>query len=257
MICYFILLCPKTEKNKAYCFMGKNGLTPYPWPFVHEYKNDACCLFDEKTKSHYVVHNGKKLFFPEKMSISQIKEIYLSLIIEQDLRSPHRYLKGNYEELTDRVLLDIGSAEGIFSLDAIEYVKHVYLFECEPHWINALNTTFEPWKEKVTIIPKYVTDKDSDTEVKIDSCRHFWSESSLFIKMDIEGAELSALKGAYEVLTGGTDVKMAICTYHRPQDAVEISSCLSSLNYSFSYTDGYLFFDWHLNKAIVRAQNKE
>ena len=84
--------------------------------------------------------------------------------MEQDHRSPHRYFD-HIEEFKDKVLLDVGAAEGILSLMAIEQVKHVYLFECSEDWIDALNKTFEPWKDKVTIIKKFVSDKDDENNV--------------------------------------------------------------------------------------------
>lgn len=253
---YFFLFFPKTERNKLYHFMGKYGLTNYPWPFVLELKCETKCFFDNEKSMFYVIHNDKKLYFPDTFKIDQVLDLYKCLMVEQDFRSPHRYLKGDYKQLEGRVLLDVGAAEGIFTLDSIEFVKHAYLFEYESNWLNALNATFAPWREKVTIVPKYVTNKDSDTETKIDSYRHYWSDSNLFIKMDIEGAELTALHGAYEVLTGDTDIMMSVCTYHRPQDAEDISSFLSSLNYCFYFTEGYMFYDKHLNMGVLRASKQ-
>jgi len=48
-----------------------------------------------------------------------------------------------------------------------------------------------------------------------------------FLKMDIEGAELSALKGA-ENLIRNADVDLAICVYHKPTDIVEIPQLIST-----------------------------
>lgn len=250
---YFSFVYPKTEKNQLYHFMGKYGLTSYPWSFVKEYTTLATCYFDKERNLHYVLHNEKKLFFPNSLTVDQVKNLYQSLLIEQDVRSPHRYLENDFTELKDRVLLDIGAAEGIFTLDSIEFVKHAYLFECDANWVNALNATFEPWKEKITIIPKYVSDNVTEFETTIDFCRTYWTNSALFIKMDIEGAEIRALHGAKEVLCEGDDINLSVCTYHSPLDADKISSYLSSLAYTCCFTEGYLFFNKNLNKGVLRA----
>lgn len=81
---------------------------------------------------------------------------YRGLLIEQDKRSAHRYVD-SYEELKGKTLLDIGAAEAIFTLDTIEYMDHAYLFECDESWIEALEVTFAPYKEKITIVRKYVS----------------------------------------------------------------------------------------------------
>ena len=74
-------------------------------------------------------------------------------------------------------------------------------------------------------------------------------EEATFIKMDIEGSELSALKGG-----GGTirkyRPKLAICTYHKPEDMWEIPEYVLSLHedyrlyfrhYNYSRTETVMY----------------
>jgi len=55
-----------------------------------------------------------------------------------------------------------------------------------------------------------------------------------FIKMDIEGAELSALKGAGETLRRFKP-KLAVCVYHRLEDFFDIPDYLESLNLNYRF----------------------
>jgi len=54
-------------------------------------------------------------------------------------------------------------------------------------------------------------------------------EKITFIKMDIEGAELSALKGAKKTIQKYMP-KLAICVYHKPQDLWEIPLYIRAIN---------------------------
>lgn len=54
-------------------------------------------------------------------------------------------------------------------------------------------------------------------------------QSATYIKMDIEGAELKALKGAEKIIREHRP-KLAICLYHRPEDFFEIPLYIKELN---------------------------
>ncbi len=249
----FQSILPKSEKNAIYAFMGRYGLTPYPYKFALEYKNiDVNYLFDHQHELYYVLHQGKKLYFPQGYRTTDIQRIYKNLIIEQDARSPHRYVQ-SYDELTGKTLLDIGAAEGIFTLTVIECIQYAYLFECDGKWVKALEATFAPWKEKITIVKKLVGNVTNETSITIDD---FFSEQQparLFLKMDIEGCEKAALKGAKNILENAPGFNCSICTYHRKDDARQISAILSDAGLEIKFTEGYLFYKKGLQKGVVRG----
>ncbi|MCL2652015.1 MAG: FkbM family methyltransferase, partial [Candidatus Azobacteroides sp.] len=222
--------------------------------FSLEYeKMPISCFFDEQLKMYYLIHPGKKLYFPKSYSEKEIILTYRCLLIEQDERSSHRYVK-DINRLKGKILLDIGAAEALFSLTVIELVNHVYIFECDENWIEALTATFDPWKNKVTIIRKYVSDINDENNVTIDCFLEGKEKTNLFLKMDIEGYESAALKGASNTLKGAPDIDFAICTYHKKEDAKEIAKLFRSYNLEYEQTDGYLYYGNGLRKAILRRK---
>jgi hypothetical protein len=234
--------------------MGKNGLTAYPYEYMLKYTHlPVNCIWDDKLEMFYIVHYGKKLYYPPGWRKKYIKENYLSLLIEQDIQSAHRYLE-NYERLRGKTILDIGAAEGMFSLDVIDIVNHVYLFECDTNWTKALNATFAAWKNKVTIVPKYVGNKNDEVNITIDRFLEGKDRSNLFLKMDNEGYEQIALDGAANTLKEAKDLDFSICTYHKKEDAVEIKRRLESCRFETEQTDGFLFYENDFRKAIIRRK---
>lgn len=79
-------------------------------------------------------------------------------------------------------------------------------------------------------------------------------KGTVYIKMDIEGAELSALKGALQTIKKYRPY-MAICLYHRKNDLIDIPLFIESLelNYKFYLRGGYHTILWAIpeNKKIT------
>jgi len=128
------------------------------------------------------------------------------------------------------VVFDIGAAAGIFGLDTIERAKKFFLFECSPIWIEPLNKTFEPWEEKTLVVEKMISDH-TDAALNFITVDDFvltgeygGNKTSIFIKADIEGAELSLLRGAQQTLENTNDVRIALTYYHNHNDARELEA---------------------------------
>lgn len=244
-------LLPKSEKNLAYAFIGKHGLSSYPFPASLPYEQLSVEVErDPDTKLPYVLHQGRKLYFPRHFSEDKVRTEYIRLLIEQDPQSPHRYIPA-YEKLENRILLDVGAAEGIFALDTIELVKQVYLFEYEEFWQEALLETFKPWKEKVSIVRKFVSDRTEGLNVSIDDFLAEKNGEKLFVKMDIEGAERKALDGARKTLQSAGDIYLSVCGYHRKGDPEYITSLVEAYGFTYKLAPGYLFWNRRLSKAVI------
>lgn len=251
---YYTFVEPKTEKEKAlktWTRAGRPSPYPYEWTKEYDYIMKETVHYDPMKSLYYVTHNNRKLYFRTGYDPHEIKAIYKNLLIEQDARCAHRYV-GSYGELNGKLLFDTGAAEGIFTLDTIDYVDHAFLFECEEKWIEALDATFEPWKEKVTIIRKYVSDTDSGDYITLDTfCQSLPAKENIFLKMDIEGFEQKALNGCRQMLESAKDISGSVCIYHKQNDEKEIISFLRHYGYTTTVTPGYLYFT-ELRKAIVR-----
>lgn len=87
-----------------------------------------------------------------------------------------------------------------------------------------------------------------NTEVKVVSIDDFVASNELskvdFIKMDIEGSELPALKGAENTLRKYKP-KLAISLYHKPEDFRDIPEFIKSLD---------LGYEFHLDHYTIHAE---
>ncbi|MCL2359367.1 MAG: FkbM family methyltransferase [Nitrososphaerota archaeon] len=237
---------------------------------------------DSATGLFYVlVDNNKKLFYKSGMDEISVYRSFNSVSLEQDYASPHRYLTNDQyfvgvmnsdaKQVSDRdedsfgvtnngIIIDVGAAEGNFALSVIEQASKVYIIESDAAWCEALKHTFSPYKEKVEIIQKYLSNISDDNHITLnDLIKEYNIDKVNFLKMDIEGYEKQALHGGtIEDNAGFVNIdKMAICTYHNPEDDFEISNFVSQYGYNIYLTKGYIFFPDSNNppirKAVLRA----
>lgn len=232
------------EQMEAIAYIRRKGAHYFPYSFIEKYNPERVKVYaDEGCGLKYVLHNEKRLYFARATSAFNIQRIYTNLLYEQDCKSAHCYQTDTFKVEDGDILVDVGAAEGIFSLTVIEKVKKVYIFEVEERWLEALNETFRPWREKVEIICKYVSDTDSQQTAKLDTVLRDVEKESLFLKLDVEGAEKLVINGANEVLTSDNHkIKAAVCTYHNQADHKELSHIMTGLGYMISTSPGYMLF---------------
>lgn len=235
-------------------------LRVFNYKFVNKYeKMEIPIYFDDSKGLFYVDFKNKKMFFSSKYkNEDEVRKYYISVLLEQDSESPHLYIDNSTMSLKDAIIVDAGVAEGNFALDHIEEAKHIYLFEPDIDWVHALYYTFEPWKDKVTIIPKCVSNYINVNTTTIDN---IVTEKIDFIKMDIEGEELYALMGAEQHLRADSGIGCAICTYHQEHAYQAIKEYLEKYDMRTEHTRGYMWFVDHYNeyrppvlrRGVIRA----
>jgi len=232
----------------------------FPYSFVKKYdyktvdvkKDDANGLF-------YVMHNGRRLYYNRRYRTEEaVKQAYNGISIEQDERSPHCYMNEKFRVEENDAVLDIGAAEGNFSLDVIDRASIIYIVEPDIDWVEALNATFRPWKDKVRIINKFAAETDSDNCISLSG---LLGENPVnFIKMDVGGAEAGIIRSSESLLNRNASVKLAVCTYHRKEDAETTEKTLTDLGFTYTFTDGYMLYIYskltppYFRKALIRAQ---
>lgn len=200
--------------------------------------------YDDEYSLYYTIWAGKRMYLKRSFSSQRYALNYVASILgEQQEKSPHYYKKSGYDELQGDVLLDCGAAEGFFALQNIDDVSFAILAESDPEWIEALKITFKAYSDKVRIIDKYVSDVNSNEMQTIDSIQNNLKKQISFIKMDIEGAEMSALRGAEKVLSN-PEIRVIACSYHRTNDYKDITDYLGDKGFEVDHSEGYMFFPY-------------
>ncbi len=256
----------RSRYERELAYIRKAGADAFPYENMHQtFYTEEDVKRDEKTGLLYVTYKGNRLYFRKSYSVQDVLSVFNGLCNEQQEHSPHRYLSEKVTVDEGDVVFDIGCSEGIFSLEIILRAKHVYLFEADEGWIEALTQTFKPFAQKVTIIAKWVSDVNDNKNISIDS---FMKKEGLdhvdVIKMDVEGFERKVLRGAGRAIAKKRVEKLLVCTYHNAGDAEWVSKYLQ--NYELESSEGYMLTAlwrdiWDVQKpyfvqGVIRARKK-
>ena len=228
------------ELTKISKFIKKRGLRAFPYEFIDQYKRDEIQVNWDNDGYPYVNHHGNDLYLKKEWDRGKCQRYYNSLRIEQDPESPHKYLteKARYLQKSD-VVADVGAAEGFFSLDIIDTVEKIYIFEADKAWLIPLQKTFAKWQNKVEIVHKFVSDSNDGDNITLDS--FFKNKRITYLKADIEGAEALMISGA--IHTFNHSIKKAlICTYHRHDDEKKLGKMMIDCGFDISFNKGYILY---------------
>lgn len=190
---------------------------------------------------HAIPH---RLYWPLQFDLQGINQITAETFDEQDW---HFYQKQYTTIEQEEILLDIGSAEGLFPLTVVDKCKKIFLIEPNPYFYQSLQHTFAPFVEKVEIIhcaagnsegiiylqgeslTGQISESVSGSAVaihKVDSIIKSNQRIS-YLKADIEGFEQEMLEGAEQTIRRNKP-KIAITTYHRSNQTQEIIRLVKS-----------------------------
>lgn len=208
-------------------------------------------------KSFYEVkfkNNSEILFWPLEFDIDSIYQVTSETFDSHDW---HYYRKTHTPIVEGEILLDIGTAEGLFPLMVAQSCKKIYLVEPSKLFSECLERTFEPYKEKVLIHNVAIGDADgvinfsedsligrigdhkesSKNEIEIKKIDSIIPQNQkiTYIKADIEGFEYEMLKGAEKTIKNNKP-KIAITTYHKENDAQQMIDLI------LSYVPEYKFY---------------
>jgi FkbM family methyltransferase len=145
------------------------------------------------------------------------------------------------------VFVDVGGFDGFTSEEFIKKspdYKAVYVFEpetgnrakCEERLSKYPGVTVLPFgaADRNTTL-RFATDgsassirADGGTEITVRRIDDVVHDAPTFIKMDIEGAELSAIEGARRTIVEYKPA-LALCVYHRPTDFWEIPQAILAM----------------------------
>ena len=207
-------------------------------------------------------HSLVKLFSNDEMSIEIINKRLMTLITGDlnynnsiPLTFPQYFSKNYYESsnLNQGAYIDVGAFNGDTIFDYIKYFgqqnRKILAFEPDENNFKQLSEVvkssnlknIELFKAAVGAcsgkisfsqngnMGSHIVDKDNSSDlVDVFSLSDFIKEKPSFIKMDIEGAELDALKGAEDLIKLFRP-NLAICLYHKPFDLFEIPTYLHKI----------------------------
>ncbi len=252
---------PLTEEIEAVLnYLKVNPIAIFPYSFQDKYIAENIEVLNDRDKGlKYVMYQGKRLYFKKRWSKKRIRHSFNELTREQDPQSPHCYLNGKFNIEEGEILADIGVAEGNFALGAVEKASKLILFETDKEWIEALNATFAPWKDKVLIVNKFVSNITNVSNTTLDDFLTP-TEKISFLKIDVDGAESRLLEGCKRILAGTDPLKLAICTYHKQDDEQQFTTLLSQNGFETSHSDGFMLFYYdkqmrapYLRRGLIRA----
>jgi hypothetical protein len=249
------------EQVEVVAYLRNHPAWIFPYSFCEHYRpQDVPVFYDTACALPYTLQDGHRIYLKKSWKGSKIRRKYNALRLEQDPTSPHRYLTDQFRVEAGDVLVDIGAAEGNFALSVVDKVKRIYLIEADGEWIEALRATFAPWRDKVTILHKFVSDHDDQDCITLDTLMEDDPEIN-FVKIDVDGAERELLAGATNTLREAHPMRLALCTYHRQGDDQEFMELLNGHGFKTEFSRGYMLFYYnrqklsppYLRRALIRA----
>lgn len=192
-----------------------------------------------------------KLYWPKDYSLDALYQICAETFDRCDW---HHYEYKTTKVQNDDIIVDIGAAEGLFSLSVIRRCKRVFIIEPNSIFFNSLKRTFSQYiPKKAKIFNVAVGDQNATVRIKENEIAGKISMKNErnakmvilddllkdktkidYIKADLEGYEMNFLKGAQYTIKSFKP-KMAIACYHSENDYREIIKFVKNLVPKYKY----------------------
>jgi FkbM family methyltransferase len=207
-----------------------------------------------EAEGYLVVQLGgvtKPLYWPRELPRHDLYMVIAEGCCEDDW---HYYEVPETRVRGGDTVLDCGAAEGLFSLRIASRAGRTVAFEPSPVFVASLQRTFADVRD-VTIVPKALgaaegearlgigsltsrlTEAEDGIPVSVTTIDRWTSESGEsvdYIKADLEGFEMEALRGARETITRCRP-RIAITCYHPGNEWREMLNYCRSLVPSYRY----------------------
>lgn len=222
---------------------------------------------DEANGLPYVLHRGRKLYFPKEWSLKKTVSAYRRYLEVENIlgggyarKAPHQYQSEGFRVQAGDAVVDAGAAEGLFALDVIDLARRVYVIESGAEWRVPLQATFAPFGDKAVLIPQTVAAMEAPGRMRLAALLEQEPAPSWFIKMDIEGDEVAVLEELVPRLPTGVAWRFACAVYHRAQGAEQIQALFARHGFQTEFSDGYMLYLYdpdlqypYFRRGVLRA----
>jgi len=191
-----------------------------------------------------------KLYWPESYDIKGLYQVIIETFESNDW---HFYETFNTKVEKNDTVVDVGAAEGLFSLSVLDRCKNIVIIEPNKLFVESLKCTFKNYLGKnVELFNLAAGNTNTQVEINdngissgiIQSKNGGIKMSTLddiltnnhvdYIKADIEGYEMDMLRGAAETIRKNRP-KMAITCYHGNNDYNEMINYVKMLVPEYKY----------------------
>jgi hypothetical protein len=214
------------------------GMSP-PYEWVKEYRPEQTpAKKDERNGLLYVTVDGHRVFFPRKMTPAEVEQAVCVGRMEQDKRSPHRYVGDGFTVDAGDVAVFVGASDGLFCLSLIERLSKAYLFEPCSDWHEPLRATLAPWGDRAEVVPLALGAEQGPGQTSLDI---FFRERLLpnYIQVDVDGVDKEVLAGARHILGASPKLRLSLCAYHQRLDYQYFERLLSGLGCAIHHSPGF------------------
>lgn len=240
-----------------------------------------CAKYENFAKQNYkyndvAAHAEEFQWLYDRLEEKKSKETFLSYLNQrvsgdygwsENLYDPNHYFAEDIVDLENEIFVDCGAFTGdtIQELLAKSMPQKVFAFEPDEKNFQTLVKNFAD-DYRIVCIKKGAFSKkttlsfaggnadaskivdDGTIQIEVDSIDNVLNGGkATFIKMDIEGSELDALKGAQNTIRN-CHPKLAISAYHKFEDLFTLPQYIDSLDNSYKF---YLRRHSHLTHELV------